>query len=143
MELPCVMVLLGMPLAAEQVITERPGGRMGFWDTEKWHARQKGILSRKCNRNYRGDLNKWLVAHIIPHQNSNGIRVIQSLAEHVRWQQENERVFYSLIQLNKHGDKSVTTVSRSSWVTLQVPLTFRINRAYISGKRQSDFRIII
>ncbi len=35
-------------------------------------------------RNDRGDLNKWLFAHIITHQNSNGTRVTQGLAEHVR-----------------------------------------------------------
>ncbi len=60
-------------------------------------------------RSDRGDLNKWLVAHIIPHQTSNGTRVTQRLAEPVRWRQENESVFYSLIQLNKHGYKRVTT----------------------------------
>ncbi len=29
------MGLLGMQLAADQVVTERPGGRMGFWDEVK------------------------------------------------------------------------------------------------------------
>ncbi len=27
--------MLGMQLAAEQVVTERPDGRMGFWDAVK------------------------------------------------------------------------------------------------------------
>ncbi len=57
--------MLGMQLAAEQVVTERPEGRMEFWDAVKGYARQKGvregkrgILSRRCNRNDRSDLNK-------------------------------------------------------------------------------------
>ncbi len=121
------LTVLGMQLAAEQVVTERPDLRMGFWDAVKRYARQKGIregkrgiLSRRCNRHDRGDPNKWLVAHIIPHQNSNGTRVTQSLAEHVRWRQEHESVFYSLIQLNKHGYKRVTTRSMARRVKMIV-----------------------
>ncbi len=92
---------MGTQLAAEQVVTERPDGRMGFWDAVKGFVRQKGIgegkrgiLSRRCNRNDPSYLNKWLVAHIMQHQNSNGILVTHSLAENrVRLRQENGSVF--------------------------------------------------
>ncbi len=32
---------MGMQSAAEQVVTERPDGRLGFWDAVKGYARQK------------------------------------------------------------------------------------------------------
>ncbi len=34
-------------------------------------------------RNDHGDLNKWLVAHMVTYRNSNRTRVTQGLAEHV------------------------------------------------------------
>ncbi len=34
------LTVLGMQLAAKQVVTERPDGRMGFRDAVKRHARQ-------------------------------------------------------------------------------------------------------
>ncbi len=84
--------MLGMQLAADQVVTERPDGRMGILGRSK-----RGMTDRKefakangefavggVIRNDRGDLNKWLVAHIITHQNSNMTRVTQGLAELVR-----------------------------------------------------------
>ncbi len=41
------MVMLGMQLAAEQVVTERHVGRMGFWDAVKRVGQAEGDSRRE------------------------------------------------------------------------------------------------